>query len=101
MLPGPDRRQSGVIAPIVLDGTMMGPAFRAYRGGFGARPQIRRHSGDGRSRRANVGGVGEVIAVAGAGTLYLSPYSPDRSPIEQLFANLKALLRRAAARTEE
>ena len=31
--------------------------------------------------------------------LYLPPYSPDLNPIEQLFAKLKALLRKAAART--
>jgi transposase len=31
--------------------------------------------------------------------LYLPPYSPDLNPIEQVFAKLKALLRRAATRT--
>ena len=31
----------------------------------------------------------------------LPPYSPDLNPIEQLFAKLKALLRKAAARTRE
>ncbi len=31
--------------------------------------------------------------------LYLPPYSPDLNPIEQLFAKLKALLRKAAERT--
>lgn len=30
---------------------------------------------------------------------YLPPYSPDLNPIEQLFAKLKGLLRKAAART--
>ena len=30
---------------------------------------------------------------------YLPPYSPDFNPIEQFFAKLKALLRKAAART--
>jgi transposase len=30
---------------------------------------------------------------------YLPPYSPDLNPIEQLFAKIKALLRKAAART--
>jgi transposase len=33
--------------------------------------------------------------------LYLPPYSPDLNPIEQLFAKLKALLRKADARTKE
>ncbi len=31
----------------------------------------------------------------------LPPYSPDLNPIEQLFAKLKALLRKAGARTKE
>jgi transposase len=32
---------------------------------------------------------------------YLPPYSPDLNPIEEAFAKLKALLRRAGARTRE
>ena len=35
----------------------------------------------------------------GAELVYLPPYSPDLNPIEQVFARLKALLRKAAART--
>jgi transposase len=38
---------------------------------------------------------------AGASLLYLPPYSPDLNPIEQVFAKLKALLRKAAVRTKE
>ena len=30
--------------------------------------------------------------------IYLPPYSPDLNPIEQVFAKLKAALRKAAAR---
>jgi transposase len=45
--------------------------------------------------------VAEAIAAAGASILYLPPYSPDLNPIEQLFAKLKALLRKAAARTRD
>ena len=48
-----------------------------------------------------VAGVGEAIAAVGASILYLPPYSPDLNPIEQLFAKLKALLRKAAARTRD
>ena len=33
--------------------------------------------------------------------LYLPPYSPDLNPIEQAFAKLKTLLRKAEARTVE
>jgi transposase len=46
-------------------------------------------------------GVRQAIAAAGASILDLPPYSPDLNPIEQLFAKLKALLRKAAARTKE
>jgi transposase len=46
-------------------------------------------------------GVRQASATAGASTLYLPPYSPDLNPIEQLFAKLKALLRKAAARTRD
>ena len=48
-----------------------------------------------------VDGVRQAIAAAGATILYLPAYSPDLNPIEQLFAKLKALLRKAAARTKE
>src|ERR671914_481623 len=48
-----------------------------------------------------VAGVREAIRAAGASLLYLPPYSPDLNPIEQLFAKLKALLRKAAARTKD
>ncbi|GEO15464.1 hypothetical protein MAE02_31600 [Microvirga aerophila] len=41
------------------------------------------------------------IQAAGASLLYLPPYSRDLNPIEQVFAKLKALLRKAAARTKE
>jgi transposase len=47
-----------------------------------------------------VAGVREAIRAAGASLLYLPPYSPDLNPIEQAFAKLKALLRKAA-RTRE
>jgi transposase len=35
----------------------------------------------------------------GASLLYLPPYSPEFNPIENAFAKLKAMLRKAAART--
>jgi transposase len=41
----------------------------------------------------------EAITGRGATLMYLPPYSPDLNPIEQYFAKLKALLRKAAART--
>src|SRR6202163_4056907 len=48
-----------------------------------------------------VPGICEAIEAAGAKLLYLPPYSPDFNPIEQLFAKLKALLRKAAERSGE
>jgi transposase len=46
-----------------------------------------------------VAGVREAIEAAGASLRLLSAYSSDLNPIEQVFANLKALLRASAART--
>ena len=40
-----------------------------------------------------------AIEAAGAQMLFLPPYSPDMNPIELAFSKLKALLRKAAART--
>jgi transposase len=95
-------RQSGVIAPLVLDGPMTGAAFRAYveqalvpalqPGDVVVMDNLAAHK---------VAGIEEAIALAGASLLYLPPYSPDLNPIEQLIAQLKALLRKAAARTKE
>ena len=48
-----------------------------------------------------VAGIAQAIAAAGASILYLPAYSPDLNPIEQVFAKLKALLRKAAARTRD
>ena len=45
--------------------------------------------------------VREAIEAAGASVLYLPPYRPDPNPIEMVFAKLKALLRKAAARTRD
>lgn len=43
--------------------------------------------------------IRQAIKVTGARLLYLPPYSPDFNPIENPFAKLKALLRKAAERT--
>ena len=45
--------------------------------------------------------VRELIEARGCSLLYLPPYSPDFSPIEEAFSKLKALLRKAEARTRE
>ena len=45
--------------------------------------------------------VRELVEARGCEVLYLPSYSPDFSPIEEAFSKLKALLRRAQARTKE
>lgn len=45
--------------------------------------------------------VQALIEAAGCALWYLPAYSPDLSPIEEAFAKLKQLLRRAAARTRD
>jgi hypothetical protein len=94
-------RQTGIVAPLVLDGPITGPAFRLYRAVSGAGAGVRRRRRARQPCRAQVDGVRQAIAAAGASILYLPPYSPDLNPIEQLFAKLKALLRKAAARTSD
>lgn len=42
--------------------------------------------------------VREIIEKAGAKLLYLSPYSPEFSPIENLWSKVKAILKKTAAR---
>jgi transposase len=83
-------RQSGIIAPLVLDGPMTGAAFRAYveqalapalQPGVVVMDNLAAHK---------MAGVEEAIATAGASLLYLPPYSPDLNPIEQFFAKLSA-----------
>jgi len=43
----------------------------------------------------------QMLREVGAWFLFLPPYSPDLNPIEMAFSKLKALLRKAAARTKE
>lgn len=95
-------RYDGITAPLVIDGAMNGAVFRAYVEQFLA-PTLA--PGDivimDNLPSHKVAGVREAIEVCGASLIYLPPYSPDLNPIEQAFAKLKALLRKAAARTVE
>jgi transposase len=75
-------RTQGLIAPLVFDGPINGDAFRAWVEQALVPPL---QPGD--------------IDGAGAQRRYLPPYSPDYNPIEQVFAKLKTLLRKTAART--
>ena len=93
-------RQTGIVAPLVLDGLMSGAASRAT-----SRNSWRQHSRPTTSwdnlAAYEVDDVKHALAAAGAWILYLPPYSPGLNPIEQPFAKLKALLRKAAARTRD
>jgi transposase len=95
-------RSDGIVAPCVLDGPMTGEVFRAYVEQMLA-PSLR--PGEvvvlDNLPAHKVAGVRETIKAVGATLLYLPAYSPDLNPIEQLFAKLKALLRKAAARTRD
>jgi transposase len=93
-------RSGEVTAPCVFDGPIDGESFLAYIEQFVA-PTL--NHGDivvmDNLSSHKVAGVREAIEAAGAELRYLPAYSPDLNPIEQLFAKLKALLRKAAART--
>ena len=45
--------------------------------------------------------IRSAIASRGARLVFLPPYSPDLNPIEQVFAKLKHLMRKAQERTIE
>jgi transposase len=93
-------RDDAITAPLVIDGAMNGETFRAYIEQFLA-PTLAH--GDivimDNLPSHKVAGVREAIEARGASLIYLPPYSPDLNPIEQAFAKLKALLRKAAPRT--
>ena len=89
-----------MIAPFVLDGPINRSAFETYvervvvpelrQGDIVVMDNLSSHKGP---------KVREMIEAAGASLLFLPPYSPDFNPIENAFAKLKALLRKAAERT--
>ena len=90
----------GLLAPLVLDGPINGAVFRAWVEQFLA-PEL--CPGDivvmDNLSSHKVAGVKQAIESAGAELRYLPPYSPDYNPIEQVFAKLKAMLRKTQART--
>ena len=93
-------RLNGLAAPMLLDGPMNGDAFLAYieqvlvpelaKEDLVIMDNLPAHK---------VTGVRQAIEGVGAQLLYLPSYSPDFNPIEMAFSKLKALLRKAAART--
>jgi len=95
-------RHDRIAAPCVIDGPINGESFLAYveqilvptlrPGDIVIADNLSSHKG--RAVRA-------AIRKAGAKLFFLPPYSPDLNPIEQVFAKLKTLLRKAAERTVE
>jgi transposase len=90
----------GVVAPMTIDGAMTGQAFLAYVEQVLA-PILR--PGDivvlDNLPAHKPSAIREAIEAAGAVMLFLPPYSPDFNPIEMAFSKIKALLKKAAART--
>jgi transposase len=95
-------RHDRIEAPCVLDGPINGNSFTAWveqflvptlkPGDIVILDNLGSHKGK---------AVRKAIRAAGARLLFLPPYSPDLNPIEQVFAKLKTLLRKAAERTVE
>jgi len=93
-------RADRIEAPCVFDGPINGLLFTAYveqflvptlrRGDVVVMDNLGSHKGQ---------AVRKAIRGAGAHLIFLPPYSPDLNPIEQLFAKLKTLLRKAEERT--
>jgi transposase len=93
-------RHDRLEAPCVIDGPINGESFLAYveqvlvptlgPGDIVVIDNLGSHKGK---------AVRRAIRAAGAKLFFLPPYSPDLNPIEQVFAKLKTLLRKAAERT--
>jgi transposase len=89
-------------APWLIDGPINGERFRLYvenvlvpslmPGDIVILDNLGSHRGK---------AVRHAIRAAGARLFFLPKYSPDLNPIEQLFAQLKHRLRKAAARTAD
>ena len=95
-------RHDRIDAPCLFNGPINGERFLAYVEQFLA-PTL--EPGDivildnlGSHKGA---AVRRAIRKTGAKLIFLPKYSPDLNPIEQVFAKLKHLLRKAAARTPE
>lgn len=95
-------RHDRIDAPCVLDGPINGESFVAYftqflvstllPGDVVIMDNLGSHKG---------AAVRKAIRAAGARLLFLPPYSPDLNPIEQVFAKLELLLRKAQERSVE
>jgi transposase len=95
-------RHDRIEAPWVLDGPINGESFKTYvetvlaptllPGDIVVMDNLGSHKGK---------AIRRAIRAVGAKLFLLPKYSPDLNPIEQVFAKLKHLLRKAAARTLE
>ena len=95
-------RHDRLDAPCVIDGPINGETFLAYvqqvlvptlkPGNIVIIDNLGSHKGK---------AVRRAIRAVGAKLFFLPAYSPDLNPIEQVFAKLKTLLRKAAERTVE
>ena len=95
-------RHDRIDAPWLLEGPIDGESFRTYvekvlvptlrEGDIVIMDNLGSHKGK---------AVRALIRSAGAKLFFLPKYSPDLNPIEQVFAKLKHLLRKAASRTVE
>jgi transposase len=93
-------RHDRIDAPWLLDGPINGEKFRLYvervlvptlgPGDIVVMDNLGSHKG---------WAVRHAIRSTGAKLFFLPKYSPDLNPIEQVFAKLKHLLRKAAARS--
>jgi len=93
-------RANGITAPCVIDGPINGRIFLAWVVQFLV-PTLKPgdivvldNLGSHKSQAVRL-----AIRQAGAHLFFLPPYSPDLNPIEQVFAKLKTLLRKADERS--
>jgi transposase len=94
-------RLDGVGAPLALPGSVDTAAFESYveqvlvpalhKGDVVVLDNLKPHLAP---------GVAAAIERVGARVLPLSPYSPDYTPMEEMYSKVKAFLRRVAARTK-
>jgi transposase len=93
-------RSCGLVAPMVVDGSVNGAVFLAYveqvlvkelrEGDVVILDNLSSHK---------VEGVKQAIEKSGAKLVYLPAYSPDYNPIEMVFSKIKARLRAEELRT--
>ena len=91
----------GVRAPLAFPGATDTAAFQSYVDQVLV-PEL--HAGDvvvlDNLRPHLAAGVAAAIEGAGARVMPLPPYSPDYTPIEEMFSKVKEVLRRAEARAK-